>query len=193
MEFSYTISESEFRQAWRIERKASSRSSLKNAAFWMLVMVGLLLLYRTIQSSRLLPGGSDQRFISHSAVVRPVDEVNTPSGFVERVGPFLVIAGVWILVVKGLVPMRLLYLYRRDPRMHGQFKVNISRDSICTENTAGTTSMSSWNVYDYWCEGKNIIVLMFYSGTYSILSLARLSQAQRGELRGILSAAPKKK
>jgi len=85
--------------------------------------------------------------------------------------------------------MRLRYLYRRDPRMQGQFTVNISRDSISTENTAGTTSTSAWNVYDYWCEGKGVIVLMFNSGTYSVLSLAGLSEPQRGDLRGILSAA----
>ena len=73
--------------------------------------------------------------------------------------------------------------------MRGQFTVNITQDSISTENTAGTTSKSSWNVYDYWCEGKSVIVLMFHSGSYSVLSLAGLSEVQRGELRGILSAA----
>jgi hypothetical protein len=40
---------------------------------------------------------------------------------------------------------------------------------------------------------KNVIVLTFHSGSYSILSLAGLSEAQRGELRGILSAVLKKK
>jgi hypothetical protein len=46
---------------------------------------------------------------------------------------------------------------------------------------------------DYWCEGKSVIVLMFHSGTYSILSLAGLSEPQRGELRGILTAALQKR
>ena len=73
--------------------------------------------------------------------------------------------------------------------MRGKFKVNITQDSISTENTAGTTSECSWNVYDYWCEGKGVIVLMFRSGTYSVLSLAGLSELRRGELREILRAA----
>jgi hypothetical protein len=122
-----------------------------------------------------------------------VNSANTTSGFLDRFGPFLVIGGLWILIVTGLVPMRLRYLYRKDPRMHGQFAVSLTQDSISTENTAGTTSKCSWNVYDYWCEGKNVIVLMFHSGTYSILSLAGLSQPQRSELRSILNAALPKK
>jgi len=188
MEFSYKVTESEFREAWRVERKASSRSSLKTAAFWMLIMFGLLLLYLVIQPPRA-PGAADQRRVAPSSIAKAANSSKPPSDYLERVGPFLVLAGVWILVVTGLVPMRLRYLYRRDPRMQGQFTVNISRDSISTENTAGTTSTSAWNVYDYWCEGKGVIVLMFNSGTYSVLSLAGLSEPQRGDLRGILSAA----
>jgi hypothetical protein len=193
MEFSFQVTESEFREAWRVERKASSRSSLKTAAFWMLIMVGLLLLYRGIQPSRPLPAGFEQHRSPQASIVRPVSDVNTPSGFLERVGPFLVLAGVWTLVVTGLVPMRLRYLYRRDPRMRAQFTVDITQNSISTENSAGTTSKSSWNVYDYWCEGKGVIVLMFRSGAYSVLSLAGLSEPQRGELRGILNAALQKR
>jgi hypothetical protein len=193
MEFSFKISESEFRQAWRVERKASSRSSLKTAAFWMFIMIGLLLLYRAIQPHSPQTGTPSQHLISQASIVGPVGSANTPGSLLERVGPFLVLAGLWILIVTVLVPMRLHYLHKRDPRMQGQFTVNITQDSICTENTAGTTSKCSWNVYDYWSEGKNIIVLMFHSGSYSVLSLAGLSEAQRGELRGILSAALKKK
>ncbi len=192
MEFSFKISESEFRQAWRVERRASSRSSFKTAAFWMLIMIGLLLIYRAM-TSRPQAGTPSQHLISQASIVRPVGDADTPGGLLERVGPILVLAGLWILIVTGLVPMRLHYLYKRDPRMQGQFTINITQDSICAENTAGTTSKCSWNVFDYWSEGKNIIVLMFHSGSYSILSLAGLSEPQRGELRGILSAVLKKK
>ncbi len=103
------------------------------------------------------------------------------------------LAGIWILNVGGLVTLRLPLLYLKDPRMHGQFKVNITPDSISTENTARTTSNCAWSVYDFWCEGKNVIVLMFHSGSGAILSLAGLSAPQRGELRGIMSLAFKKK
>jgi hypothetical protein len=150
MEFSYKITEIEFQEGWRVERKASSRSSLKTAAFWMAIMFGLLLIYRAFLPSRPLPGGAEQHLIAQASIVRPVNDVNTASGFLDRFGPFIVIAGLWILIVTRLVPMRLRYLYRKDPRMHGQFTVSITQDAISTENTAGTSSKSSWNVYDYW-------------------------------------------
>jgi len=38
-----------------------------------------------------------------------------------------------------------------------------------------------------------VIVLMFFSGSYSILSLAGLSELQRGELRSILGASLRKR
>jgi len=193
MEFSYKISESEFRQAWRLERRASSRSSLKTAAFWMLILLGLLLLYRMIQPNRDASGLSAQQPVSRSAIIEPALSTSAQSMYLERVGPLLVLAGIWILIVGGLVPLRLRRLYLKDPRLQGQFMVNITSDSISTENTAGTTSNCAWNVYDYWCEGKNVIVLMFHSGPYSILSLAGLSEPQRGELRGILGQALRKK
>ena len=193
MEFSYKVSEADFRQAWRLERKVSSRSSLKTAAFWISIMLGLLLLYRFIQPGGQQAVASNHLSVSQASLNQPPNQLPGPAATVsdslERVGPFLVLAGMWILIVTTLVPMRLRHLYRRDPRMQGQFTVNITPDSISTENTVGTTSHSSWNVYEYWCEGKDIVVLMFHSGAYSILSLAGLSAPQRDELRGILTAA----
>lgn len=192
MEFSYKISESEFRNAWRLERKASSRSSLKTAIFWISIMLGLLLLYRAIRFTAH-PQGASQTHPALSMIVAPVNQADPQPGFMERIGPFLVIAGVWILLVGVMIPMRLRYLYQKDPRMHAQFTVNITPECILTENAAGTASKSSWNVYDYWCEGAGVIVLMFYSGSYSILSLAGLSEPQRDELRSVLVAALRKK
>jgi hypothetical protein len=189
MEFSYIVSEADFRQAWRLERRTSSRSSFKTAAFWISIMICLLMLYKAIQPNRQQSPASSHLSVSQTSVNQPAGQVTTLSDSLQRVGPFLVIAGVWIIVVTGLVPMRLRYLYRRDPRMKGQFTVKITPNYITTENTAGTSSRSAWNVYEYWCEGKNVIVLMFHSGAYSILSLGGLSSPQRDELRSILTAA----
>jgi hypothetical protein len=188
MEFSYTVSEAEYRQAWRVERKASSRSSLKTALFWILVMAGLMVIYIIAQPGDSQAGASDRPTVRQTSTTEPTGRVTAFTESMEEAGPFLVLAGVWILIVTGLVPLRLRYLYRKDPRMRGQFTVDITRDSISTDNTVGTSSKSAWNIYDYWCEGKGVIVLMFHSGAYSVLSLAGLSDPQRDELRGILCA-----
>jgi hypothetical protein len=193
MEFSYTVSEAEYLRAWKLERKASSRSSLKTAVFWISIMIGLLLLYRFIQPRQQQANLSHAQPVPHASVTQ-VNYPDTPTpGIMEKAGPFLVLAGLWILIVTGLVPMRLRHIYRKDPRMQGQFTVNLTPESISTENSVGTLSRSGWNVYNYWCEGKGIIVLMFHSGTYSILSLAGLSAVQQDELRRTLKAALKKK
>jgi hypothetical protein len=193
MEFSFKVSELEFREAWRVERKASSRSSLKTAVFWISIMFGLLLIYRLLQPGQHQLGVTYLHATAQGAIVAPVNQTTPAPTVLERVGPFLVLSGLWILIVTTLVPMRLKYLYRKDPRMQAKFTVNITPDFISTHNSAGTTSKTGWNVYDYWCEGKNVIVLTFCSGSYSILSLDGLSELQRNALRGILKASLRKR
>jgi hypothetical protein len=85
--------------------------------------------------------------------------------------------------------MQVRRLYRKDPLMRGQFAVSITPASIAIKNTAGTSSQSGWDIYDFWREGRSVIILVMHSSAYFILSLAELSEAQRGELRGILAAA----
>ena len=52
MEFSYKLTEDEFIRGARLERKASSRSSLKTALFWMSIMAGLMILFAVNSAQR---------------------------------------------------------------------------------------------------------------------------------------------
>ncbi len=189
MEISYKLTEEEFVRGARLERKASSRSSLKSALFWMSIMAALMILFAAIRPRNHEASTANAATIFMSAQPGPTTSVTKTAGILQQVGPFLVIAGLWILLVMGLVPLRLRYLYRKDPRMQAHFVVELTSDSISTYNAAGTSSRSAWNVYDAWCEGEGIVVLMFHSGAYSIMSLAGLSPLQQDELRGILTAA----
>jgi hypothetical protein len=89
--------------------------------------------------------------------------------------------------------MRLQRVYRKDPSMQGQYTVSVTPESVATQNTAGTSSKTGWNIYNYWREGKDVILLVFHSGSYFLLSVRELPDAQRDELRGILTAALPKK
>ncbi len=89
--------------------------------------------------------------------------------------------------------MQLRRLYRKDPLMQGQFTVNLSQESISIQNTAGSFSKTGWNLYDYWREGKNLIMLVFHTGAFFLISTADLSDAQRDELRSILTVGFQKK
>jgi hypothetical protein len=110
-----------------------------------------------------------------------------------NVGPFILLIGVWFLMLRRLGAMNPRRTYRKDPTMQGEFTVEITPQGIATRNTAGTSSLSGWNVYNDWREGKNLIVLMMRSGGYFTLNVSGLSDMQRQELRGILaSALPKR-
>jgi hypothetical protein len=92
-----------------------------------------------------------------------------------------------------LRPTTVRGLYRKDPVMQGQFTVNVTPEFLSAENTAGTCWKARWNIFAAWREGKDVIVLMYFTGAYFVLSIAGLSDAQRSELRGILATALPKK
>jgi hypothetical protein len=83
--------------------------------------------------------------------------------------------------------------FRKDPLMQGQFTVNITPESISIDNAIGTSSQSKWNAYRAWYEAEGVIVLVSRSWAGFLIGLAGLSEAQRDELRGILTAALPKK
>ena len=193
MEISFKVTEDEFVRGARLERKASSRSSLKTALFWMEHLhhgrangaVRLPAHQRAAGGPhpfllrRSRPPSRDFLCRSVSRGLLPATD-GTVSGDRRHI---------WILIVMGLVPLRLRYLYRKDPRMQGQFTIEMTSDFISTNNTAGTFSRSAWNVYECWCESKGIVVLMSHSGAWSVMSLAGLAEGQQNEVRSILTAA----
>jgi hypothetical protein len=192
MEFSYKLSEVEYVRACKLGRKASSRSVRKKVMFWVFIIACLMLLWAVIEKAKHRPDVSDQPPATQSALVEPANNGSSTAAFLTNVGPFFLLAGVWILAI-WLIPIRLRRLYRKDPLMQGQFTVCVTPESISIRNTAGTSSQTGWNVYDRWREGKNLIILVLHSRACFAMSMAGLSEAQRIELRGILNAAIPKK
>jgi hypothetical protein len=88
---------------------------------------------------------------------------------------------------------RLRKIYRNDPAMQGRYTVEITPDGIAMENTAGATGRSGWNLYEYWTEGKDLIVLGLRSQAYVPIPLSELALQQREELRGLLSSVLSRK
>jgi len=75
--------------------------------------------------------------------------------------------------------------------MQGEFTVDLKPDSITIQNSVGTFFRSVWNAYFGWYEARGVIVLLSHVATpiSTLIPLAGLSEAQRDELCGILSAA----
>jgi hypothetical protein len=188
MEFSYRISEAEYKQAFRLRLKAGGRAqTLKTVMFWVFVLVCLMLLWAVVERS------SNQQSTTEEQTVTTHAEPPSANNILLNVGPFVLIAGAWVFILFRLGPLQLRRMYRRDPAMQGEFTVTITPESISTRNTCGTFSQTGWNIYEYWREGKGLIVLVMISRAYFALSLANLTDPQREELRGILAQVLPKK
>jgi hypothetical protein len=162
---------------------------MKTILFWVFVLVCLTLLWTVVNRNRRQSDPSDQPAPTQQQESEPANHTSTPLTILFNAGPFVVAGGFWVFVMVRLGPMSLRRLYRKDPTMQGQFTVNITPASISGHNTAGTSWQSQWSIYDYWREGKDLIVLVFLSSAYFVVSLKDLSDPQREELRAILAAA----
>ena len=190
MEFSYRISEAEYLRAAKLQLKGGSRARLlKLVLIWGLILVCLVVLLGIYHKSKQ----TNEAPAVQQESAEAVGPDHLADRLVENVLPFTVLAGVWIFIMFKWMPMRLQRVYRKDPSMQGQYTVSVTPESVATQNTAGTSSKTGWNIYNYWREGKDVILLVFHSGSYFLLSLRELPDAQRDELRGILTAALPKK
>lgn len=188
MEFSYRISEAEYQAAWKLRNEPTrQRAALKTILFWVFILICLTLLWSIAQR------GSHQTGTGPVVTMPAAHAAHVSAATILRnVLPFLVLLGVWLAMARS-VPSRLRLMYRKDPAMQGEFTVNVTPQSISTRNTAGASTESGWNIYEYWRERNNLIVLDMVSGTYFTLNLAGLSEPKRAELRGILAQALPKK
>jgi len=107
--------------------------------------------------------------------------------------PLLFLAALLGFVQFWYFPRRLRRKYQMNPVNQGQCMVNLTKESVSIDNSAGVSSKSSWNLFDSWFIEKSLLVLKHRSGIYVAMSLAALSEAQQDELRGILTAVLPKK
>lgn len=176
MELSFKLSEAQYLRAWRLRNKASSLSDKQLIALSCFVAVCLILATMVLA-----------RWWERTA---PVSASHSSSAFLAMNGlPLLVIIGFWIFLATGFGTLHTRRLYRNDPSLHVDFKASISPVSMSFESTAGVSLKTSWSVYESWREGKDVVILILRSGTYLILGLSGLTEAERQELRRILHLA----
>jgi hypothetical protein len=178
MQFSYNITEDDFVKAVRLRCRRGSTLA-KTILFWIFILICLLLLW----------GG-----ISRGTQSRAIDEP-PPSSSADHWIPIAAISVGLVLVLQFAYygPRRLRQLYQKDPAMHGRFTVDIKPESIGMDSTAGFTSRSGWNLYEFWSEKDDLIVLVLFSSAFMVLNTADMPEPQRAELRGILSSVIRRK
>jgi hypothetical protein len=192
VEFSYKISEAEYIQAAALRMKTPRVKSFKAVMFWIFILVCLVLLWRVVEKNENHMRDQTSAAQSETADLGTSDarvvEPSKTRALLVNVGPFFVLIAVWLFLLYRLMPKGLKRAYRSDPMMQGEFTVKITPDSFESANTSGSSTRTAWNNYQYWREGKNVIILVNFAGTYFILGLANLAELQRTELRGILGA-----
>jgi len=213
MEFSYRVTPEDYKQAFQLRRQQNSLVSrtMKTVMFWVFILVCLTLLWSIVQRKPNLskpgtevtpssapisdsddggseasrnPGGSEAPAVQRK-------ETGLPRALLFNFGPFVMLAAIWFFILKNMNGKigGLLGVYNRDPLMQGQFTVNVTSASISIQNTAGFAGQLNWYLFESWREGKSVIVLNYKSGNFNVLVTAALSESQKSEVRGILSAA----
>lgn len=197
MQFSYNVSEEQYRRAVKLRLRRSSGPRLfKIAMFWVFVLVCLLMLWTVVTRNAGTPANSNSTQSSDQG--SDTTETSSPPAsaghaFLINVAPFLLIGGIWVFMLVRLVPAKLGKLYRKDPSMQGTYTLDVTPACLTIHNSAGLTSNMSWNLYESWLESKDLITLQMKSTALFLISLAGLSEPQRDELRSILtSVLPKK-
>ncbi len=191
MEITYRLSEAEYVKAWRLRMKGGRRLRLiKVILFWSFILICLILLWAIVQkNSKIDEANRDDPQTASTDYETQVSRASITKSLAVNVAPFLLLACLWIFLLIRLGPMRLRQMYRRDPLMQGLFTVSLTPGAIVVQNTAGLSSQFGWNLFEFWREGNDLIIAVYFSSAYFTLSLAGLSEPQRAELRGILAAA----
>ncbi len=199
MKFSYGISEADYLKAWKVRSKVNSGPKVvKVVMFWVFILVALLVLWMVVQKNAhsAAPQTTTDDVASvddSSSTLSPLAPKSKVNQLVINVGPFVLIAGLWIWMLARMGPAKMRKFYRSDPGMKGRYTVEVMPEFIAIENTAGFSSRSSWNIYECWIESKDLVILVMRSQAHFIVGLSELSQGQRDELRTILSTALAKK
>src|ERR1039457_181854 len=198
MEIAYRLTEAEYLNAWRLRTRGGRSKAIRIIAFfvffWAFILICLVLLWTIVQRNATV----DTTKHESPKVVMIDPQAGASRSFttlslITNVGPFILLAAIWAFVFFRLVPIRIRRMYRKDPLMQGLFTVNLAPTLISIQNTAGFSAQYGLNLYEYWREGKGLIILVYYSGAYFTVSLTGFPEPQRVELRGILAAALPKK
>ena len=178
MEFTTTITETDFVAAYRLRCKTAFLTVFY-AFLYVLVALLLLLHVSAFINEHSNPG--DAIAAKNASVVE------------NAIFPVEVFCLGYLLMFKVYLPYRMRRNFRRDPNQRGEMVVQLSPEGILERAPIGSNMYFPWIACAQWRESRRVIVLTVQSGVYFIFPKACLSSAQQDELRGILTAALPKK
>lgn len=173
MEFSVRVSERDYLDAFTLKRRSGMRVAARAAlvAFaglaWTAVIGALV-----VQQVRSHDEDAMQQAISLRVNILPAALVLT--GFV---------ALVWVVV-----PWLVRRQFRKNPNLQADFFIALTDAGITQRSSMGSSADTRWNAFKSWRESETILILEFPSNLYLVLPKTGLTEAQRQELRSIVSS-----
>jgi hypothetical protein len=195
LEFSYNITEAEYRRFCRLRDRSFVTILIKlirnMVLFWILIFTCVVLLWVAVSA-----GSHTEKLEAHTTAQTTTQPSSTsataPASKLQQIlifGVFLAILGASVFALFISPGLQIKRRYRKDPLMQGRFSVIALPNSVSITNTSGFSSQTDWTLYRSWRETKGLIVLRMKTDLDVAISIAGLSEQQRAELRGILAAA----
>lgn len=179
MEFTYKISEQDFFRAAKLYRKSTANSKIRKILFVAFVVLCLVLLFAVVMKTR-----------DRSIEDIPPQQTSVSAGQIaQQIGPLVLIAVVLIVLVFVWPRMRLRGIYRKSPVLQGTVTVQATLDTFSVETSTGSTSRTRWSDMKMWYESNGLILLIYPTKIYQIVSVKDLSEPQLQEFRSILTTA----
>jgi len=176
MEFSYDVSLKDAREAFWLHYW-NLRTKIAMVAFLALAVADLAIMFAIVKSDMAAGKRALESFGS-----------DPTSSFLILLAVLLFFFGYVFL----LLPWIALRPIRKNPSLLAVRQASATSEYFDVQAEGGSSRLK-WSVYKYWREGKNVIILKVVSGQYQAVSKRALADAQREELRAILTAALPKK
>lgn len=195
MEFSYKITEPEYRRFARAQNRSVQTILIRFVRglvlFWAAVFAAVVLLWAVV--NHFSPEASSQKPGSAIAVQEAAPSTSSKVSQVASFGAFFAVLGVSFFSLFVFPRLKLRRQYRKDPVMQGTFHVTLLPNSIAIENTSGLSIKDEWNAFNPLREKKGLVIIRALFGTSFPINLTSLSDLEKAEVRRILSAIRKKR
>lgn len=192
MEFSYKLNQAGYLLAARIAVKRPGRPWARVLSYGYLTMI-FLIIWGALLAGMMLEQ-QDLVGITAAEVQAPhaVREL-VPASILPAIGLFsLALLLLRLRPLRSLERKTRLEHFHTDPRCQAETTVMMTKESIAFRSGTGS-SESIWGCYSTWGERNGVLVLVTRAGFRQILKIVGLSEPEKIELRGILSAVLPKK
>jgi hypothetical protein len=188
MEFSYILTEPEYLRACNMRVKRAGRNWLRiNSyvynAILLLTVWGAVVLGMLLESWDLV--GVNTADVPHPhmpAAILPASILPALAYF------FFVLVGLRLLRPSRWIAARQRREhFRTDPSCTAETCVTVTPEGVSFRSATGS-SQSIWGTYCGWTERDGIVLLVTRAGVRKILSIGKLTDPEKSELRSILTA-----